>query len=77
MELSNYYRLNQQMHWVYSLAHNWYIFFALPISMLSSLILAITSYLKINDKYFWIFISSIPIILFLFLPIILKLLNLR
>lgn len=78
MEYSNIYRLNQEKHWIYSSAHNWYLLFAFPVSMFSSLALTIFTAIKIKKlKYIWLFLCLTPIIIFLLLPNILIILNLR
>ncbi len=78
MEYSNIFRINQEKHWVYSIAHNWYLLFAFPISMIGSLVLSIITFIKISkQKYIWPFLSLVPIIIFLLLPKILIFLNLR
>lgn len=78
MEYSNIFRINQEKHWVYSTAHSWYLFFAFPVSMIGSLVLSIITIIKIlKQKYIWLFLSLVPIIIFLLLPKILMILNLR
>ena len=78
MEYSNVFRLNQEKHWIYSAAHNWYLFFAFPMSMFGSLVLCIFTIIKIRkQKYIWSFLSLMPIIIFILLPKILIILNLR
>lgn len=78
MEYSNIFRLNQEKHWIYSTAHIWYLIFAFPVSIIGSLVLSIITLIKIRkQKYIWLFLSLVPIIIFLLLPKILIFLNLR
>lgn len=78
MEYSNLFRLNQEKHWIYSTAHNWYLLFEFPVSMLVSLVLSIFTIIKIKkQKYIWLFLSLTPIIIFLLSPQIPIILNLR
>ena len=78
MEYSNIFRLNQEKHWIYSSAHNWYLLFAFPVSMFASVVLSIFTGLKIKKlKYIWLLLCLTPIIIFLLLPNILIILNLR
>lgn len=68
MEYSNEFRLNQEKHWIYSVAHNWYLLFAFPISMIGTLVLSILTLIKIKrQKYIWLFLSLVPIIIFFFI----------
>lgn len=77
MEFSNYFRLNPETHWIYSLAHLWWIFFALPVCFIGSLMLTIFSYRKLTNKLFWILLSLAPIFICIILASILEILNLR
>ncbi len=78
IEYSNIFRLNQEKHWIYSTAHSWYLFFAFPVSMIGSLGLSIITLIKIKrQKYVWLLLSLVPIIIFILLPKILIILNLR
>lgn len=72
LEYSKTYRMNQELHWIYSFGHNWWFMVALPSAFWGSTILAVYSYFKRQkEKLFYIFLSFIPLFLFLFLIFIL------
>ncbi len=77
MKFSDIFRLNYNLHWIYSFAHVWWLLFAWPFTMILSVINAIRSFIKINKKkYFWILISLLPILFFLILQYIYVYVNL-
>ena len=68
MKFSDFYRLNKESHWIYQYSHIWWMFFALPISMISSLILPFIYFKKFGLNILWILLGTTPIILFITIP---------
>lgn len=66
LELSKMFRFNMELHWIYSMGHNYYFIVALPLCFWGSLILAIYTLLKVKEnKFLYLIFSIIPLILFL------------
>lgn len=66
LEYSKMFRLNLELHWVYSFGHNWWFMVALPSAFWGSLILGGYSLLRIKkNKIFYFIFSIIPLLLFL------------
>ena len=71
LEYSKMFRMNQELHWIYSFGHNWWFMIALPFAFWGSIILVVYSYFKRKDKkILYIFCSIIPLLLFLILFLI-------
>ena len=68
MKFSDFYRLNKESNWIYQYAHILWMFFALPISMISSLILPFIYFKKFGLNILWILLGTTPIILFITIP---------
>lgn len=59
LEYSKIFRMNQQLHWIYSRGHNWWLMIALPTCFWGSVILGLYSLWKIEENKFLYFIFSI------------------
>lgn len=68
MRFSDFYRLNQETHWIYQYAHLFYILFSFPVTMSLSIIFTFFSFKKLNKKIKWIVLSIMPILIFIILP---------
>ncbi|MDQ0475602.1 hypothetical protein QF004_000103 [Chryseobacterium sp. MDT2-18] len=62
LKLSDSFRLT--IHWIYSLANLWWLFFAFPCTMILSINNVINSVLKRNKNLKYSFFSLLPILLF-------------
>ena len=68
LEYSKMFRMNQKLHWIYSWGHNWWIMLALPTAFWGSLILCGYTLWKVKkNKFLYLFLSFLPILLFLIL----------
>lgn len=68
LEYSKMFRMNQKLHWIYSWGHNWWIMLALPTAFWGSLILGGYTLWKVKkNKFLYLFLSFLPILLFLIL----------
>lgn len=66
LEYSKLFRLTNELHWVYSTGHLWYLLVTLPLCLYGSFILAIYSLLKMKEnKFIYSIFSIIPLIIFL------------
>lgn len=68
LEYSKMFRMNQRLHWIYSWGHNWWIMLALPAAFWGCLILGGYTLWKVKkNKFLYLFLSFLPILLFLIL----------
>lgn len=66
MRFSDMFRLNQYLHWIYSLGHCWYLLAAFPCFFWGSLISGVYTLWKIEtNKISYLLLSLFPLILFL------------
>ncbi|MDM1555473.1 MULTISPECIES: hypothetical protein [Chryseobacterium] len=66
LEYSKMFRMNKELHWIYSLGHNWWLMIAFPCLFWGSLILGGYSLCKVNKNKFLYFIFGIlPLAIFL------------
>lgn len=65
LEYSKMFRMNQELHWIYSLGHKWYLLVALPCCFWGSIILGLYSVWKVKENKTFHFLFSIsPLLLF-------------
>ncbi|SHL77565.1 hypothetical protein SAMN05444360_104146 [Chryseobacterium carnipullorum] len=66
MRFSNIFRMNKNLHWIYSFGHSWYLMSALPFFFWGSLILGGYTIWKVKtNKILYLFFSLFPLLLFL------------
>lgn len=66
LEYSKIFRINKELHWIYSFGHSWWLMVVFPCLFIGSLILGIYSLWKVNENKFLYFLFSIfPLIIFL------------
>lgn len=68
LEYSKMFRMNKDLHWIYSWGHTWWILGSLPCAFLGSLILGIYSLWK--NKLLYFLFSMTPLILFIILILV-------
>ncbi|OCA79444.1 hypothetical protein BBH99_18830 [Chryseobacterium contaminans] len=59
LEYSKIFRMNKELHWIYSFGHSWWLMVAFLCLFIGSLILGIYSLWKVNKNKFPNFIFSI------------------
>ncbi len=65
LEYSKMFRMNKELHWIYSSGHNWWLFIAMPVAFWGSIILGGYSLGKVkNNKISYFLFSLLPLILF-------------
>lgn len=66
MRFSEIFRMNRDLHWIYSLGHSFYLMAAVPCCFWGSLILAGYTIWKVKaNKILYLFFSLLPLLLLL------------
>lgn len=66
MRFSEIFRLNKDLHWIYTFGHCWYLMASLPCFFWGSLLLGGYTLLKIKtNKILYLFFTLFPLLFFL------------